>query len=168
MVFREGSWTEYLSQFFLSESDGKGKEEKSSLSNHSSFTQTNGWVYWSREENVYNDWLALRESIWLRIFLTVFFTSSQAGIEIWLITDSWRFYTQWQYCCRYHFPMNWRWGWSIWIITFTTAQVVHITARITFIHVFIRSSNIWLSHILSRSCNYSNLPWEVLVLRWQF
>lgn len=45
MVFREGSWTEYLSQFFLSESDGKGKEEKSSLSNHSSFTQTNGWVY---------------------------------------------------------------------------------------------------------------------------
>ena len=51
---------------------------------------------------------------------------------------------------------------------FTTAQVVHITARITFIHVFIRSSNIWLSHILSRSCNYSNLPWEVLVLRWQF
>lgn len=118
MVFREGSWTEYLSQFFLSESDGKGKEEKSSLTNHSSFTQTNGWVYWSREENVYNDWLALRESIWLRIFLTVFFTSSQAGIEIWLITDSWRFYTQWQYCCRYHFPMNWRWGWSIWIITF--------------------------------------------------
>lgn len=44
-VFREGSWTEHLSQFFLSESDGKGKEEKSSLSNHSSFTQTNGWVY---------------------------------------------------------------------------------------------------------------------------
>lgn len=44
MVFREGSWTEHLSQFFLSESDGKGKEEKSSLSNHSSFTQTNGWV----------------------------------------------------------------------------------------------------------------------------
>ena len=168
MVFREGSWTEHLSQFFLSESDGKGKEEKSSLSNHSSFTQTNGWVYWSREENVYNDWLALRESIWLRIFLTVFFTSSQAGIEIWLISDSWRFYTQWQYCCRYHFPMNWRWGWSIWIIIFTNAQVVHITARITFIHVFIRSSNIWLSYILSRSCNYSNLPWEVLVLRWQF
>ena len=51
---------------------------------------------------------------------------------------------------------------------FTTAQVVHITARITFIHVLNRSSNIWLSYILSRSCNYSNLPWEVLVLRWQF
>ena len=33
---------------------------------------------------------------------------------------------------------------------FTTAQVVHITARITFIHVFIRSSNIWLSYILNR------------------
>lgn len=45
MVFREGSWTEYLSQFFLSESDGKGKEEKSSLTNHSSFTQTKSWVY---------------------------------------------------------------------------------------------------------------------------
>ena len=44
-VFREGSWTKYLSQFFLSESDGKGKEEKCSFSNHSSFTQTNGWVY---------------------------------------------------------------------------------------------------------------------------
>ena len=34
-------------------------------------------------------------------------------------------------------------------LIFTTAQVVHITARITFIHVFIRSSNIWLSYILS-------------------
>lgn len=47
MVFREGSWTEHLSQFFLSESDEKGKEEKSSLTVvlHSSFTQTNGWVY---------------------------------------------------------------------------------------------------------------------------
>ena len=29
-------------------------------------------------------------------------------------------------------------------LIFTTAQVMHITARITFIHVFIRSANIWL------------------------
>ena len=35
-------------------------------------------------------------------------------------------------------------------LIFTTAYVVHITARITFIHVFIRSSNIWLSYILNR------------------
>ena len=35
-------------------------------------------------------------------------------------------------------------------LIFSTAQVVHITARITFIHVFIRSSNILLSYILSR------------------
>ena len=34
-------------------------------------------------------------------------------------------------------------------LIFTTAQVVCITARITFIHVFTRSSNIWLSDILS-------------------
>ena len=34
-------------------------------------------------------------------------------------------------------------------LIFTTAQVVHITARITFIHVFIHHSNIWLSYILS-------------------
>ena len=35
-------------------------------------------------------------------------------------------------------------------LVFTTAQVVCITARITFIHVFICSSNIWLSYILNR------------------
>ena len=35
-----------------------------------------------------------------------------------------------------------------WIFS-TTAQVMHITARINFIHVFIRSSNIWLSYILN-------------------
>ena len=35
-------------------------------------------------------------------------------------------------------------------LIFTTAQVVHITTRITFVHVFIRSSNIWLSYILNR------------------
>ena len=35
-------------------------------------------------------------------------------------------------------------------LIFTTAQVVYITASITFIHVFICSSNIWLSYILSR------------------
>ena len=34
-------------------------------------------------------------------------------------------------------------------LLFTTAQVVHITARITFIHIFIHCSNIWLSYILS-------------------
>ena len=33
---------------------------------------------------------------------------------------------------------------------FTTAQVVFITARITFIHVFIRSSKRWFSYIHSR------------------
>ena len=34
-------------------------------------------------------------------------------------------------------------------LIFTTAQVVHITAGITFIHIFIHRSNIWLSYILS-------------------
>ena len=32
-------------------------------------------------------------------------------------------------------------------LIFTTAQVVFITTKIAFIHVFIRSSDPWLSHI---------------------
>ena len=35
-------------------------------------------------------------------------------------------------------------------LIFTTAWVVHITAKITFIHAFICSSNIWPSYILNR------------------
>ena len=40
-------------------------------------------------------------------------------------------------------------AWIFSDLIFTTAQVVCITARITFIHVFTRSSNIRLSDILS-------------------
>ena len=32
---------------------------------------------------------------------------------------------------------------------------MYITARITFIHAFIHSSNIWLSYILNRLCQLS-------------
>ena len=42
-------------------------------------------------------------------------------------------------------------------LIFTTAQVVLITARITFIQVFIRSSNTWLSYILSCMQSVCNL-----------
>ena len=42
-------------------------------------------------------------------------------------------------------------------LIFTSAQVVLITARITFIQVFIRSSNIWLSYILSCMHSVCNL-----------
>ena len=45
-------------------------------------------------------------------------------------------------------------------LIFTTAQVVHVSARITFIHVFIRSSNIWISYILSRLLITSRLYWN--------
>ena len=57
-------------------------------------------------------------------------------------------------------------------LIFTTAQVVVITARITFIHVFIRSSNIWLSYILSRlyitCCFHATSVWmkTLIFLLW--
>ena len=59
------------------------------------------------------------------------------------------------HCCLagIHIEISNIWKSYIWIAdkdVNKSAQVVHITARITFIHVFIRSSNIWLSYILSR------------------
>ena len=49
-------------------------------------------------------------------------------------------------------------------LIFTAAQVVYITARITFIHVFIRSSNIWLLYILSRLHYLKYITYDTLLL----
>ena len=93
-------------------------------------------------------------NIWLSYILNRLFITSRVYLEptswpapSWLVSSFGRALHRYR---RGH-GFKFRAGLNVFFsLVFTTAQVVCITARITFIHVFICSSNIWLLYILSR------------------